>query len=82
MSPSEYEIMKIKEVLKDVVSKHNPSLLPVIDLIGKAPLTEDMREALREAVGIELMENGLEENDEPNGRGYMLEDLIDDLGHL
>lgn len=69
-------------LLKEVVSKHNPSLLPMINSIGQVPLSFEQRESIREAIADEFIETGVGENDEPNDRGLSLESLIDRLGHL
>jgi hypothetical protein len=47
-----------------------------------AVLTNDQREELRQILTDELMETGLGDDDEPNERGLLLEELIDKLGHL
>lgn len=69
-------------LLREVVAKHQPSLVRVLDQVGVTPLSDDQREALREALAHELTETGLEKNDEPNERGRMLDDLIGRLGRL
>ncbi len=70
------------QLLWEVVSKHQPRLLSLLQVLGTRPLTIEEREALREAVADEFSAVGLDENDEPNARGIALEDLIDRLGHL
>jgi len=70
------------KLIKDIISKHDRTLLPIVESIGKSPLTLDERESLREVISDEFIATGLDENYEPNGRGYMLEGLIDILGHL
>jgi len=69
-------------LLREVVSTHCPSLLPIVVSIGSADLTTDQREEIRNALAAELVQNGLGEDDEPNERGLLLERLIDLLGHI
>lgn len=72
----------LKELLGGIILKHKPALMSVFELIGVQPLTEEQREALREIIAAELSESGLTENDEPNQRGLLIEELIDRLGHF
>lgn len=68
--------------LREVISKQRLSLLPIIDSIGFIPLTTEQREELRVVLSDELVQTGLMENDEPNERGLLIENLIDRLGHF
>lgn len=68
-------------LLRDVISRRRPDLLPTIDEMADGSLSEEECEALREAVAEELVQVGLDERDEPNKRGRELEALIDWLGH-
>ena len=70
-----------RTLLRAVVSKHRPTLLPLLDRVGFVPLTDDQREDLREAIACELVETGMKANAEPNATGLLLERLIDRLGH-
>jgi len=70
------------KLLKEVVLKHRPSLLPLLDSLGRVSLTTKQREDLRGAIAEEFSQTGLGKNDEPNSRGRLLENLIDRLGHL
>lgn len=70
------------QFLRQVVEKREPELLPLVGLLGFVPLTTEQREQLRDIIGDELCETGLQEDSEPNGRGLQLEDLIDTVGHL
>jgi hypothetical protein len=70
-----------RNLLRAVVSKHRPALLPLLDRVGLVPLTDDEREDLRGAVACELVETGITANAEPNEMGLLLERLIDLLGH-
>ncbi len=69
-------------LLKEVISKQDPSLLPVVDKLGSVLLTGEQREALREVLEAELSETGLQEDYEPNSRGLLLEELIDRLWYF
>jgi len=77
-------MLKLDEtnLLKEVLLRHQPSRMTMLDSIGIVPLTNDQREELREVIADELLETGLDKNDEPNERGLLLEHLIDRLGHL
>lgn len=76
--------LKLQEqnILKELILKRNPSLLQVLDSIGKESLTIDQRESLRDLILDEFLETGIEEDDEPNDRGHILEQLIDRLGNF
>ncbi len=70
------------ELLKKCLQNHNSSLIPIIEDMNKDDYTESFYNELREIVGNELINNGLNENDEPNEYGYKLEKLIDEIGRL
>ena len=65
-----------EKLLAEVVSKRNPQLTSLVEEVNDIELTDSQRDELREAVADEFIETGLEENDEPNKRGLLLEDLI------
>ncbi len=67
-------------LLQNVLERHGPDLIPLIDILGAYPLTMDDREVLRGAVADELISNGLDSKDEPTPFGLQLEELIDALG--
>jgi hypothetical protein len=71
-----------RDLLREVINKHDPIFLPVLDRLGSIPLTDVQRERLRSSVAQELVESGLDENDEPTFRGFQLEELIDVLGRI
>ena len=73
---------KQMELLREVVFRRNPDLSRLLCGLGTRPLTDVEREELREAVGTEFCDTGLQDNSEPNERGLALERLIDLLGHL
>jgi hypothetical protein len=57
-------------------------MIGIVASFQSAELTNDQREELRQILTDELMETGLGDDDEPNERGLLLEELIDKLGHL
>lgn len=70
------------ELLRDILSSRRPSLLPLLAFLGLVPLTDKQREEIRGAVAEELIETGLTEEDEPNEKGLLLDDLIGRIGEL
>lgn len=72
----------MSELLSEIVWKREPSLIGAVASLQKIQLTAEQREDLRQAVTDELIETGLRDDDEPNERGLLLEELIDRLGHL
>ena len=69
-------------LLREVVEKRDVASLKMVDVIGQRLLTSQEREDLRHLVADELIDTGLEPNDEHNERGRRLEDLIDWLRHV
>ncbi|OEU66101.1 MAG: hypothetical protein BA867_08755 [Desulfobacterales bacterium S5133MH16] len=69
-------------LLRKILFQRYPSLLPVLASLGQVPLNFEQREDMREAIANELVETGLDEDDEPNEKGLLLENLIDHLGYL
>lgn len=67
---------QLAELLSEVVKKHCPHLTSLLDSHGHIELTDSQRDELQGAAGDEFLATGLEENDEPNKRGLLLEDLI------
>lgn len=70
------------ELLSEVIWKRHPELIGVLSSLQDGQLTEEQREELRQALTDEFTETGLRDDDEPNARGLLLEELIDRLGHL
>jgi hypothetical protein len=70
------------QLLRDAVDEHAPELAPLLAKLGVVPLSEDEREALRGALADELASTGMTAQDEPNERGFQIEDIIDRLGPL
>ena len=71
-------------LLLETVDAHRPDLrLLVAELVtGERRLSADEGNALREAVGEDLMLTGFDEAYEPTDRGRALEDLIDKLARV
>lgn len=69
-------------LIRSTIQKRQPNLLPLLDLIGKQPLTEDQREALQNALLDEFLGTGLKDGDEPTEYGRQLDDLIGRLTFL
>jgi hypothetical protein len=72
---------KLSALLSEVLWKRDPSMIGIV-AFQSAVLTNDQREELRQILTDELMDTGLGDDDEPNERGLLLEELIDKLGHL
>jgi hypothetical protein len=73
---------KMIELLTEVIRKRCPHLIGLLASSQVTELTDFQRDELREAVTDEFCETGLREDDEPNERGLLLEDLVDRLGHF
>lgn len=69
---------KMIELLMEAVSKHRPDLVGLFTS-QNIELNDSQRDELRQALTDELCETGFREDDEPNERGRLLEDLIDYL---
>ncbi|MGH9908104.1 MAG: hypothetical protein ACRD8U_21240 [Pyrinomonadaceae bacterium] len=65
----------MRELLTEVISKRAPHLLGLLAQ-PHGSLTDSQRDELREIVADEFVETGLRENDEPNKRGLLLEEII------
>lgn len=68
-------------LLRDVVAKQGPELLPLVARVMPS-LSDEQREALRQAVAAELGETGFGRDGPLTERGKSLEALIDKLGYL
>lgn len=64
------------QVLREVVAKRRPELLPLANKVGVEVLTEEQLETLSDVVLQEFLEEGLQEDDEPNPRGIVLDDVM------
>jgi hypothetical protein len=71
-------------LLREAVGRSQPALSSLVDelVADVRRLTADEGNALRDAVGTELVCSGFAEDWEPNDRGLALEDLIDKLGRV
>lgn len=67
-------------ILREVVAARSPALMHALDSSTK--LSGEDRESMRQALAAELAATGLAEDDEPNARGKLLEEIINRLGHL
>ena len=68
-------------LLRTTVQRYVSELHPLLDTVGKTPLNETDREALRQVILSEFLNAGLDDDDEPTSYGLELEELIDALGH-
>jgi hypothetical protein len=65
-----------KQFLRGILEKRRPDLSEFLDDSAKEDLAPADAEAIREALVAELCETGLDEDDEPNQRGLLIESLI------
>lgn len=72
----------LRRLIREVVGERTPEQINLIDKLGSRPLDQSTRETLREILADELVETGLDQDDEPNERGHLIEAAIDWLGHL
>ncbi len=70
----------LQSLLREVLVKYRAEMLSRFSPTGELSLAPEQREPLRNSLASELCENGLMPNDEPNDRGYALEELIDLVG--
>lgn len=73
---------QLAKLLSEVVKKRSPHLMGLLTIAQDVRLNESQRDELRQAITDELCDTGFREDDEPNARGLLLEDLIDRLGSL
>ena len=71
---------RLQQLLREVMAKYRPEMLSRFSAAGELSLVAEQREPLRQSLASELCESGLLPNDEPNDRGYALEELIDLVG--
>jgi hypothetical protein len=62
------------------MTARQPQLLPFLSGNGHLSLTAQQRFDMQQSLGDELCETGLRPDDEPNERGYAIEELIDLVG--
>lgn len=71
-----------KALLLHCLKKHAPSLVSEFDLLDRGLVDAEKVNKMREAIGDELVAEGLNADDEPNEVGLKLEDLIGRLADL
>jgi hypothetical protein len=71
-----------QKFLRETLMNRAPEFLNLLDSPEDVRLSANQRDELRQIVTDEFCATGLRENDEPNARGLVLEDIIDRLGHL
>lgn len=69
-----------QRLLQEVVDRHCPRLAPMLPRLLSVPrpaatMTEAEREELINAIDSEFCDTGLADDDEPNARGLLLEEL-------
>jgi len=69
-------------LLRQCLYAHNPSLIPHVESCDGDSFTDEFYNKLRDIVGTEFCERGLQPDDEPNEYGLELEALIDEIGRL
>jgi hypothetical protein len=62
--------------LRLAVKTWAPQLAPVIAHLGTRPLSDTERQNLREAIAMEIVNSGMDNQGELNKRGIMLDDLV------
>jgi len=68
--------------LVEIIQRRNPELLNLPFFTPPKPLTDEEREAIREALADEFCEFGLKEDSEPNKYGLFIDDLIGKLDNF
>jgi hypothetical protein len=71
---------RLQNILREVMDKRQPGLLTHLTPAGELSLDAQQRFDLQQALGDELSDTGLGPDDEPNERGYAIEELIDLVG--
>lgn len=71
---------RLQGLLREVMAKYRPEMASRFSMSGELSLDAEQREPLRNSLASELCESGLMPDDEPNERGYALEELIDLVG--
>jgi len=65
------------DLLREVIEKRAPELLPMFREGSQVVVKEDQKRNIQELIGDEFAETGLRDDHEPNERGIALEELID-----
>jgi hypothetical protein len=71
-----------QKILRETLLSRAPGFLSLLDSPEDVRLSADQRDELRQIVTDEFCATGLGEDDEPNARGLILENIIDHLGRL
>jgi hypothetical protein len=71
---------RLQSILREVMTERRPQLLSHFAAGGELSLDAQQRFDVQQSLGDELCETGLKPDDEPNDRGYALEELIDLVG--
>lgn len=72
--------MAMASLLREVLLKRQPELISRISSTDMLVVTKEELDTIRELVGDELCQTGIDLNSEPNERGCRLEELIDAIG--
>ena len=84
--PDQHQALREPELrlLGEILSKHAPPLLPLLDALGERRLTRTQREELRGVLLTELLATGFKDrgDEEANERGLAVAEIIDRLWHL
>jgi len=67
---------KQRDLLRAVLQERSTHLLPLIDKLGKQPLSSGEREEIKRVIAEEITSSGIDETGEINQRGIDLDDLI------
>lgn len=72
----------LMQLLREIANKYklDAAFVKSVEMGRSIELTD--RDDLIDRLALELCETGLEENDEPNSRGLLLEELIDFVLHI
>ncbi len=63
-------------LLEDVVRKQRPDLVRLLDKVRDGDVTDEERCTLMDLISTEFCTSGLGPGDEPNERGFLLEELL------
>jgi len=64
-------------LLEEILLKHSPHLLPDVKSLLENKVDQSVRSEMCEAIGKELIANGLDESLEPTPQGLAMEALLD-----
>ena len=70
------------DLLLEVVRKHGLIITPVVNEEGVWQFSDTDRDVIIDAISSEFCASGLLPNSEPNQRGLLLEELLDELNKL